>query len=54
LTEVFKSTDEMVSNIEKAVLEKKLLKKGDTVIITAGVPIGVKGTTTLIKVHTIG
>ena len=54
LTEVFKSTDEMVSNIEKAVLEKKLLKKGDVVIITAGVPIGVKGTTNLIKVHTIG
>ena len=49
-----KTTDEMISLVEKAVVEKKLLKKGDLVVITAGVPIGVPGTTNLIKVHKIG
>ncbi|MEK7376985.1 MAG: pyruvate kinase, partial [Candidatus Margulisiibacteriota bacterium] len=48
------STDKMISSAEKATVEQKLLKKGDLVIITAGVPIGVPGTTNLIKVHTIG
>jgi len=49
-----KTTDEMIGFVEKAVVEKKLLKKGDLVVITAGVPIGVPGTTNLIKVHRIG
>jgi len=48
-----KSTDEMIVNVEKAVLEQKLLKSDDLVIITAGVPIGQPGTTNLIKVHKI-
>ena len=30
-----------------------LLKSGETVIFTAGVPIGMKGATNMIKVHTI-
>ena len=33
--------------------EQDLVEDGDLVIITAGAPIGVKGTTNLIKVHTI-
>jgi pyruvate kinase len=48
------STDKMISSTEQATVEQKLLKKGDLVVITAGVPIGVPGTTNLIKVHTIG
>ncbi|MFA5104637.1 MAG: pyruvate kinase [Candidatus Margulisiibacteriota bacterium] len=53
LTDKCATTDEMVDHVEKAVVAKKLLKKGDLVVITAGVPIGVPGTTNLIKVHKI-
>ncbi len=47
------TTDEMISSVSKTIIEKKLLKKGDLVVITAGVPIGVPGTTNLMKVHKI-
>ncbi|NPV69292.1 MAG: pyruvate kinase [Firmicutes bacterium] len=49
-----KGTDEMVDQAVLAGLEKGLIKKGDLVVITAGVPVGIPGTTNLIKVHTVG
>jgi pyruvate kinase len=49
----FDNTDEMIQNAEVAAVSQKLLKKDDLVIITAGVPVGIPGTTNLIKVHTI-
>lgn len=45
------TTDEMINLVSTTLIEKKLLKKGDLVVITAGVPIGVPGTTNLMKVH---
>jgi len=54
LVEEASSTDEMFdSGIEKA-LESGLVNKGDLVVITAGVPIGVRGTTNIMKVHIVG
>ena len=50
----FRYIDEMILKTEKAILDLHLLKRGDMVIITAGVPINVPGTTNLIKVHRIG
>lgn len=48
------STDEMFDmGVEKA-LESKLVKNGDVVVITAGVPVGVSGTTNILKVHLVG
>jgi len=38
--------------VNKAV-EAGYARPGDTVIITAGVPVGVSGTTNLIKVHEV-
>jgi len=35
-------------------LEKGLIKCGDLIVLTAGVPVGVPGTTNLIKVHVVG
>ena len=35
----------------KAVMRKGLLDYDDLIVITAGVPIGISGTTNLIKVH---
>ncbi|WP_416151479.1 pyruvate kinase [Salipaludibacillus sp. HK11] len=48
------STDEMLQSAVDESLKTNLVKKGDLVVITAGVPIGEKGTTNLMKVHVIG
>jgi len=50
----FKYIDEMILKTEKAILEVGHLNKNDIVVITAGVPINIPGTTNLIKVHRIG
>lgn len=48
------STDEMFEmGVEKA-LESGLVKNGDLTVITAGVPVGVSGTTNILKVHLVG
>lgn len=48
------TTDEMFDmGVDKA-LESGLVKNGDLVVITAGVPIGVSGTTNILKVHIVG
>ena len=45
--------DEMIGKSIDSAKEQDLVEDGDLVIITAGAPIGVKGKTNLIKVHTI-
>ncbi|MBP7174886.1 MAG: pyruvate kinase [Thermoclostridium sp.] len=48
------STDEMFEmGVEKA-LESGLVKNGDLTVITAGIPVGVSGTTNILKVHLVG
>lgn len=49
-----KSTDEMLKMAVEGALESGFVKNGDVIIITAGVPVGIQGTTNLIKVQTIG
>ncbi|WP_414541802.1 pyruvate kinase [Nostoc sp. CCY0012] len=46
--------EEMFMNVVNTVVEMGLAKHGDKVVITSGVPIGKSGTTSLIKVHSIG
>ncbi|WP_353929933.1 pyruvate kinase [Okeanomitos corallinicola TIOX110] len=48
------NAEEMFTNVVNTVVEKGCVKKGDKVVITSGVPIGMSGTTSLIKVHSIG
>ncbi|MHA1231838.1 MAG: pyruvate kinase [Candidatus Helarchaeota archaeon] len=48
-----KTTDEIINISEKCVLDEGLAKKGDIIIITAGIPFGFSGITNLIKVHKI-
>lgn len=48
------TTDEMFDvGVEKA-LESGYVKHGDLIVITAGVPIGISGTTNILKVHIVG
>jgi pyruvate kinase len=49
-----KSTDEMFQVSEKVALSENIARKGDVIIITAGIPFGTISTTNMIKVHTIG
>lgn len=48
------STDEMVKQAVDASLAEGLIRCGDLLVITAGVPVGAPGTTNLIKVHIVG
>lgn len=47
-------TDQVISQAVEAALIKRFVSSGEMVVITAGVPVGVPGTTNLLKVHIIG
>ena len=48
------NTDQLIDFAVQAAEEAGLVKQGDLVVLTAGVPVGVSGTTNMIKVHLIG
>jgi pyruvate kinase len=48
------STDAMVDQVDELLLKYGRCRKGDIVVITAGSPPGVSGTTNLVRVHHIG
>lgn len=52
--EKFTNTDEIFEISIKEALERQLVHLGDLVVITAGIPVGIAGTTNMIKVQTIG
>jgi pyruvate kinase len=53
LGEAVTSTDELFEAGAQKALEAKIANRGDLVVITAGVPVGVSGTTNLIRVQTL-
>ena len=53
MTEEFESTDEMIIESEKLLIKRGLLKLGNTFVLTAGVPVGVSGTTNMLKIHKV-
>ncbi|WP_028306986.1 pyruvate kinase [Desulfitibacter alkalitolerans] len=54
ITNETKGTDEMIAQAVQRSLEEEKIYLGDLVIITTGVPVGVPGTTNLLKVHIVG
>ena len=48
------STDEMIDGSVKAAKKAGLIQDGDLVVVTAGVPAGIAGTTNMMKVHLVG
>lgn len=54
LAPISSSTDEVIELSIKATMEAGFVEEGDLVVITAGIPVGLAGTTNMIKVHTIG
>lgn len=49
-----RNTDDMIDQAVEAATHAGVVREGDTVVLTAGIPAGVPGRTNLIKVHTIG
>jgi pyruvate kinase len=47
------SYDEMMERAKQAVVERQLASPGDRIIVTAGVPFDMPGTTNLLKVETV-
>ena len=47
------TTDDMLINAEKILLKNEYMNKGDTFILTAGIPIGVSGATNMLKIQKI-
>ena len=49
-----RSTDELVDFAVKAAVDAGIVKQDDLVVVTAGVPVGITGTTNMIRVHQVG
>lgn len=54
MTTAYQSTDEMIEAAKAAAAAAGLVKPGELVAITAGIPVGVTGTTNLFKIDRIG
>jgi len=54
ILKAMKTTDAMIRGVEAIMLEKDLARKRDLIVITAGVPIGVAGSTNMMKLHRVG
>jgi pyruvate kinase len=54
LTSEVKNTDELFEHAVNAGVRAGLLNDGELVVMTAGVPLGISGTTNLMKVHVVG
>jgi pyruvate kinase len=50
----FHSIDEMIQVIVQGTYNSGLVKRGDMIIIIAGVPFGIGGQTNLLKIHRVG
>lgn len=49
-----KNTDDLFNHAVEAAVRTQLIHDGELVVLTAGVPLGISGTTNLMKVHTVG
>lgn len=47
------NTDELFAHAVEVALQSGAIKKGDIVVITAGIPLGQSGTTNMLKVHEV-
>jgi len=54
LTETVEHTDEMVMQVDRSLLEIGRVDEGDTVVIVAGSPPGIPGSTNALRIHRMG
>ncbi len=48
------TVDELMDALDKALLEARLARKGELVVVVCGAPVGVSGSTNLMKIHQVG
>ena len=48
------TTDEIFENSVNSAVAEGMIHNGDLVVITGGMPVGVSGTTNMIKIHIVG
>jgi len=48
------TTDEMVKGIEKTLLAERIVKKGDSIVITSSSPLSIQAKTNFMKLHRVG
>ncbi len=53
MTSMAESTDQLFEQVRKALVEHQLIKKGDHVVVTAGIPLGISGYSNLLHVLTL-
>jgi pyruvate kinase len=49
-----KHTDEMMHQVDEIVLAQGLAKQGEEVVVVAGTPPGIPGSTNSLRVHRVG
>jgi len=49
-----RGTDQMLHEVEKALLSEKIVKKGDHIVIISGSPLSTQAKTNFMKIHQIG
>jgi len=54
ITSVVSHTDEMVKQVDSILIESGRVAKGETVVIIAGSPPGIPGSTNALRVHVVG
>jgi pyruvate kinase len=54
ITPMVSHTDEMVKQVDSILIESKRANKGENVVIVAGSPPGIPGSTNAMRVHRVG
>ena len=54
MSRIMDTTDDLFNHAVECAVREGYLENGDLVVITAGVPLGISGTTNLMKVHMVG
>jgi pyruvate kinase len=48
------STDQMLANMESTLVERGFVEAGNNIVFVAGQPVGLLGSTNMLKLHRIG
>ena len=54
ITPAVTTTDEIFEYAVKSAVDENIISDGDLVVITGGMPVGISGTTNMIKIHLVG
>ncbi len=54
LMQEMNNTDELLAHAVQITIDKGLVATGDLVVVTAGIPLGISGTTNMLKVQLVG